>query len=109
MPGTKDQVRRTMPDCLSARGALLYRSGRFEESAKALREAMSIRGGGGAFADWLFLALAEHRLGHAGAAKEAAARARAAQAAAKPDTVWAAAEMELLAAELDAALPPTGK
>ena len=45
-------------------------------------------------------------LGHADAAKEAAARARAAKAGAKPGTVWELAEMELLAAELDAALPP---
>lgn len=54
-------------------------------------------------------ALAEHRLGHADAAKEAAVKARAAKAGTKPDTVWAGAEIELLAAELDAALPPPGK
>ena len=61
------------------------------------------------FANWAFLALAEHRLGHADAAKEAAARARAAKAGAKPDAAWDTAEVELLAAELDAGLPPTGK
>jgi tetratricopeptide (TPR) repeat protein len=108
VPGTKDLVRRSMPDYLSTRGGLLYRSGRFSESVKVLREAMSLRpGGDGSFADWLFLALAEHRLGRAGAASQAAARARAAQAAAKPETVvWARAEVVLLAAELDAVLPP---
>jgi hypothetical protein len=51
---------------------------------------------------WVFLALAEHRLGHAAAAKEAAAKARA---QARPNAVWEMAEVELLAAELGAALP----
>jgi predicted Zn-dependent protease len=91
---------------LSARGALLYRAGRPEEAAKALREGMSHHPDGGEFQDWLFLALAEHRLGHADAAKEAAAKARAAP---QPGTVWDRAEVELLAAELDAALPLPGK
>ena len=74
-----------------------------------LREGMSFHPDGGEFHDWLFLALAEHRLGHADAAKEAAAKARATQAKSKPSTVWDKAEVELLAAELDAALPPAGK
>ena len=88
---------------------MLYRAGRFEEAAKVLREGMSFHPDGGEFHDWVFLALAEHRLGHADAAKEAAAKARAAQAKSKPGTVWDRAEVELLAAELDAALPPAGK
>jgi hypothetical protein len=46
--------------------------------------------------------------GRAGARK-AAAKARGAKAGPKPDSVWERAEMELLAAELDAALPPAGK
>ena len=74
-----------------------------------LREGMGFHPDGGEFHDWVFLALAEHRLGHADAAKEAAAKARAAQAESKPGTVWDRAEVELLAAELDAALPPAGK
>ena len=41
-----------------------------------------------AFQDWLFLALAEHRLGHADAAKEAAAKARAALRGASAGSVW---------------------
>ena len=70
---------------------------------------MSLHPNGGEFHDWLFLALAEHRLGHADAAKEAAIKARAAKAGARPDTGWAGAEVALLAAELDAALPLAGK
>jgi len=108
-PDQKDALRRERHVFLNTRGAELFRAGRFEEAAKVLRAGMSFHPDGGEFHDWLFLALAEHRLGHANAAKEAAVKARAAKAGAKPDTVWAAAEVELLAAELDAALPPPGK
>jgi len=68
-----------------------------------LKDAIRQRGGDGEFRDWLFLALAEHRLGHADAAKDAATKARS---CAKPTTVWDKAEFELLMAELDVAIPP---
>jgi hypothetical protein len=67
---------------------------------------MSLHHAGGDFHDWLFLALAEHRLGHADAAKAAAAKARAVP---QPGPAWERAEVELLATELDAALRPAGK
>jgi tetratricopeptide (TPR) repeat protein len=105
-PALKDLVRSERHRFMNTRGAVLYRAGRFEEAAKVLREAMSLRPEGGEFQAWLFLALAEHRLGHATAAKEAAAKARAAP---MPGTIWERAEVELLTAELDAALPPPGK
>jgi hypothetical protein len=105
-PDQKDELGRVRHTYLNTRGAVLYRAGRFEEAAKVLREGMGFHQGGGEFHDWMFLALAEHRLGHAKAAKAAAARAREVQAKSRPDTVWARAEVELLAAELDAALPP---
>jgi len=108
-PAAKDQIRLVRPVYLNVRGAVLYRAGRSEDAAKVLREGMSLRPAGDKFEDWLFLALAEHRLGHADAAKAAAARARAARAGARPDTIWDGAEIELLTAELDAALPPAGK
>lgn len=74
-----------------------------------LRDAMPLHALGGEFSDWLYLTLAEHALGHADAAKHAALKARALKSIAKPDTGWAGAEVELLAAELDASLPPAGK
>jgi tetratricopeptide (TPR) repeat protein len=46
-------------------GAALYRAGRWEEAVKTLDEN---KGENGAF-DWLFLAMAHHRLGHAHADK----------------------------------------
>jgi serine/threonine protein kinase/WD40 repeat protein/Flp pilus assembly protein TadD len=94
---------------LNPKGALLYRAGRHQDATAVLREAMRLHALGGDFADWVYLALAEHALGHADAAKQAALKARALYSNAKSDTAWEKAEVELLAAELDAALPPTGK
>ncbi len=105
----KDQIQQARHMFLNTRGAVLYRAGRHAEAAKALRDGMGFDPGGGVFEDWLFLALAEQALGHDDAAKEAAAKARAAKTAAKAGPVWAVAEVELLDAELDAALPPPGK
>jgi Flp pilus assembly protein TadD len=93
---------------LRIRGSLLYRAGRFDESVKTLREAMTFHAKGGDFHDFVFLALAEHHLGRAAAAQEAAAKARA--LAAKASTsVWESAEMELLAAELNGAVQAVDK
>jgi hypothetical protein len=68
------------------------------------QEGMDYLPDSGEFHDWRVLALAEHRLGHADVAKEAAARARA-QAGPRSGTVWDKADVELFTAELDAALP----
>jgi Flp pilus assembly protein TadD len=90
---------------LLPRAALLYRAGRHQEVTAVLRDAIGLHALGGDFSDWAYLALAEHALGHADAAKQAAAKARGAQAGPKPDSAWERAELELLAADLDAALP----
>jgi WD40 repeat protein/tRNA A-37 threonylcarbamoyl transferase component Bud32/tetratricopeptide (TPR) repeat protein len=45
-------------------GAALYRAGRYEAAVKRLREAIQIHGKGGTAGDWVFLAMAHHRLGH---------------------------------------------
>lgn len=102
-PAQKERRKSLRSTFLSARGSLRYRAGQWEESAKSLREGVALHAEGGRFRDWLFLALAEHRLGHADAARAAAAKARAVP---KPGTLWQTAEAELLTAELDAALPP---
>jgi tetratricopeptide (TPR) repeat protein len=105
-PSTKERNKPLRHLFLQARGALLYRAGKFEDAAKVLRAGMGFHPGGGEFPNWVFLALAEHRLGHADAARAAATRARAARAGARPDTAWDRAEIELLVAEIDASLPP---
>jgi tetratricopeptide (TPR) repeat protein len=104
-PGLMELIRRERHRFLSTRGAVLYRAGRFAEAVKVLREAMNLHPDANEFNDWLFLALAEHRLGHADATQEAAVKARALERNAKAGPVWDVAEVELLDAELDAALP----
>jgi serine/threonine protein kinase/WD40 repeat protein/tetratricopeptide (TPR) repeat protein len=107
-PDRKDGLRREWHLFLRTCGALLFRAGRCEEAAKVLGEANPYHAQGGDFHNWVFLALSEHRLGHADSARKAAAKAREVRAGSKPDSVWERAEMELLAAELDAALPLPG-
>jgi WD40 repeat protein/tetratricopeptide (TPR) repeat protein len=51
-------------------GAALYRAGRFEEAIQQLNAAIAARNGDGVFGDWLFLAMAHHRLGHAAEARQ---------------------------------------
>src|SRR5262249_51805481 len=62
---TKAQIREARHTFLNTRGAVLYRAGRFEEAVKVLRGGMTFPPAGGEFHDWLFLALAEYRLGRA--------------------------------------------
>jgi hypothetical protein len=50
-------------------GAALYRAGRFEEAVKQLGRAVEKDGKGGAAGAQLFLAMAHHRLKHAGEAR----------------------------------------
>jgi tetratricopeptide (TPR) repeat protein len=45
-------------------GALLYRAGRFLPAVERLNNAIRLRDGKGTPEDWLFLAMAHHRLGH---------------------------------------------
>jgi tetratricopeptide (TPR) repeat protein len=56
--------------CLNTLGAALYRAGRFADSIEKLKQAVNAQGGEGGASDWLFLAMAHHRLGHADEAKK---------------------------------------
>jgi tetratricopeptide (TPR) repeat protein len=60
---------------LAALGAVLYRAGKFEEAARRLADATGPGRAGGEAVDWLFLAMAHHRLGHGDEAKQWLARA----------------------------------
>nr|WP_315850942.1 tetratricopeptide repeat protein [Planctomyces sp. SH-PL62] len=51
--------------CLGTLGAVLYRAGRYSDAVRRLEESMAAEGRGGTPFDWLFLAMAHHRLGHA--------------------------------------------
>jgi serine/threonine protein kinase/WD40 repeat protein/tetratricopeptide (TPR) repeat protein len=107
-PSAKERNKPIRHLFLQARGALLVRAGRSAEAATALREALPLEPKGGEFFDWAYLALAEHALARAEQAGEAAARARATRPTLKDNEAWDRAEVELLTAELNAALPPPG-
>jgi WD40 repeat protein/Flp pilus assembly protein TadD len=51
-------------------GAALYRAGKFEDAVKQLNEAIKLQRQGGTPGDWLFLAMAHHRLGDPKAAQK---------------------------------------
>jgi WD40 repeat protein/Flp pilus assembly protein TadD len=106
-PSRKEQDKPLRQLFVHLRGALLYRAGRAKEATEALHDPTALYPLDSEFSNWVFLALAEHALGHTNAAKQAAIKARATRA--KRDTVWDRAEVELPAAELDTALPPQTK
>ncbi len=58
---------------LNTLGCVLYRAGKHEEAVRRLREAIRLEGQGGMPSDWLFLAMAQHRLGQPAAAKRSLA------------------------------------
>ena len=49
---------------LNTLGAALYRAGRFEDAIRRLDEGIQLKGGTSEPRDWVFLAMAHHRLGH---------------------------------------------
>jgi tetratricopeptide (TPR) repeat protein len=54
----------------STLGAALYRAGRFDDAVRRIEEAIKLQGKGGVPQDWLFLAMAHQRLGHAAQARK---------------------------------------
>ncbi len=63
---------------LNTLGAILYRTGRFEDAIGRLREGMKKDGKEDVASDWLFLAMAHHRLGHSDEARTSLDKATAA-------------------------------
>jgi uncharacterized protein HemY len=64
------------PNLLNALGAVLYRAGRSEEAIKRLQDSVAnSRTKQGSAFDWLFLALAHAKLGHAEEANRCLAKA----------------------------------
>jgi WD40 repeat protein/serine/threonine protein kinase/Flp pilus assembly protein TadD len=58
-------IKRRQLNALSGLGAALCRAGRYQEAIDRLHEATSARGDRGVPQDWVFLAMAHHRLGNA--------------------------------------------
>jgi WD40 repeat protein/Flp pilus assembly protein TadD len=101
---------------LNTLGAVLYRAGRYEDAVRRHQEAIKLRGPGDAFTDWVFLAMASHRLGRAEEAKRWLSQAAAGLergARADPPLSWSVLlQWQWLyreAAELITGKPPEAK
>jgi tetratricopeptide (TPR) repeat protein len=55
---------------LNTLAAVLYRAGKLDEAVRRFEEGMKLHDKGGTVLDWLFLAMAHHRLGHASDAQQ---------------------------------------
>jgi eukaryotic-like serine/threonine-protein kinase len=87
-------------------GATLYRASAFECAVGQLNEEIAITGKRSAW-DWLFLAMAHHRLGHAGEARMWLDRAAAAIQQPQPDWHWDdRLDLETLLREAKALIEP---
>jgi WD40 repeat protein len=64
-------------ELLNTLGALLYRVGQTEEAIKLFEESVKVQAKGGFLEDWLFLAMAHHKLGRKEKADECYARVAA--------------------------------
>jgi len=105
-----DQIR------LNTLGAILYRAGRVEEAIEQLERAVAAHGAGGTYYDALFLAMANHRIGHAEEARSWLRRASEVAPAAmrKPDASGPSSwipriEIEILRREAAALIEPSDR
>jgi tetratricopeptide (TPR) repeat protein len=85
---------------LNTLGALLYRAGRYREAVRRLEEGLQAEKGQGVAQDWVFLAMAHHRLGEEGKAQESLARL-AKHPPAEGGPPWVRLEVELLRREAE--------
>jgi WD40 repeat protein/serine/threonine protein kinase/tetratricopeptide (TPR) repeat protein len=94
---------------LNTLGAVLYRAGRYQEAVKRLTEGIAAEKGNGLIQDWVFLAMAHHRLGQAGEARKWLAKVREHKPAGPEDKfTWDALEVELLRREAERVLASPG-
>jgi eukaryotic-like serine/threonine-protein kinase len=87
---------------LNTLGATLYRAGRFAEAIRRLEEAIQARNGVGAPEDWVFLALAHHRLGDRDEASRWLEKLREHPSSTDPAKFWSEWELRLLRSEAEA-------
>jgi tetratricopeptide (TPR) repeat protein len=87
---------------LNTLGAALYRAGRFVEAERRLDEGIRKRNGVSLEADWVFLAMAHHRLGHHDEALRWLDRFRNRIPNLNPRAFWDELEIRLLRAEAEA-------
>jgi tetratricopeptide (TPR) repeat protein len=85
-------------------GAALYRAGRFEEAIRRLEEGIKLQNGPSLPQDWVFLAMAHHRLGHRDQAHRYLESLRSRQTGAERDQSWTVLEIRLLRSEAEAVI-----
>jgi len=91
-------------ECLNTLGVALYRAGRFEDAVQRLKEGIQLRDGIGVPKDWVFLAMAHHRLGHREQARQWLGRLMNHQPSDDPDKFWDELEIRLLRSEAEAVI-----
>jgi eukaryotic-like serine/threonine-protein kinase len=89
-------------DLLNTLGAALYRAGRFAEAVRRLDEGIQTRNGESIRADWAFLAMAHHRLGHNDESRRWLDRFRDRSPNLDPAEFWDELEVRLLRTEAEA-------
>jgi len=89
---------------LNTLGATLYRAGRCQDAVAKLNESVAANGGAGVMQDWLFLAMAHHRLGEAMLAKKWLDKAASAPPTPGDEHFWDNAEVDGLRREVRALL-----
>src|SRR5262249_24109214 len=89
-------------DLLNTLGAALYRAGRFAEAQRRLDEGNQKRKGKSLEVDWVFLAMAHHRLGHHDEARRWLDRFRDRSPKLDPSAFWREFEIRLLRTEAEA-------
>ncbi len=87
---------------LNTLGAALYRAGRFEDAIHRLGEGIQLKRGESTPQDWVFLAMAHHRLGHRDEARRWLAQFRNRQPSTDPNQFWEELEVRLLRSEAEA-------
>jgi tetratricopeptide (TPR) repeat protein len=87
---------------LNTLGAALYRAGRFTEAVSRLDEAIQKRKGESVAEDWVFLAMAHHRLGHHDEARRWLDRFHDRSPSLNPDAISSDLAIRLLRAEAEA-------
>jgi eukaryotic-like serine/threonine-protein kinase len=88
-------------EILNTLGAALYRAGRYQDSVDRLNEGIAVGGGPGLAQDWIFLAMAHHRLGHAAEARLWLAKVPPRDLEGSPFS-WDALEVDVLRREAQA-------
>jgi tetratricopeptide (TPR) repeat protein len=97
-PGARHNILNTV-------GAVLFRAGLYQQAIDRLDEGMKANGGQGTVQDWIFLAMANHRLGRAAEGKACLDKARAGQPqATDPNQFWLNQEEDVQLREAEALL-----